>query len=53
MEHPSLTMLVGTGATEFAEQQNFNMEDNASLLSDQTKRAFQVCIILVLTVFIF
>lgn len=41
MEHPSLTMVVGTGATEFAQQQGFHLEDNASLLSEGTKRAFQ------------
>ncbi len=42
MEHPSLTMVVGTGATEFAQQQGFHLEDNAALLSEGTKRAFQV-----------
>lgn len=44
LEHPSLNMLVGSGATEFALSQGFSMEDNHQLLSDMTSRAYKVCI---------
>ena len=42
LEHASLSMLVGSGAAEFAQQQGFQMEDNDSLLTEETRRAFQV-----------
>jgi len=44
LEHPSLSMLVGGGASDFARQQGFQMEDNHSLLTDETRRAYQVCL---------
>ena len=43
LEHPTLNMLVGSGATEFATSQGFSMEDNHKLLSDMTSRAYEVC----------
>ena len=43
LEHPSLNMLVGSGATEFALNQGFTMEDNQKLLSDTTSKAYEVC----------
>ena len=42
LEHPSLSMLVGVGATKFAEQQGMAMETNDELLTQQTRQAFQV-----------
>ena len=35
-------MLVGSGATEFALNQGFSMEDNHTLLSEMTSRAYEV-----------
>ena len=43
LEHSTLNMLVGSGATEFAMSQGFSMEDNHKLLSDMTSRAYEVC----------
>ena len=42
LDHPSLSMLVGGGATQFAEEQGFSLEDNDSLLTQQTRQAYQV-----------
>lgn len=42
LEQPSLNMLVGSGATEFAVNQGFSMEDNHQLLSEMTTRAYEV-----------
>ena len=39
--HPNL--LVGEGATEFARQEGFSMEDNASLMTEETRMEYQVC----------
>lgn len=44
MEQPSLNMLVGGGAVGFAREQGFQLEDNDTLLSPETRRAFQVCV---------
>ena len=35
-------MLVGSGATEFALNRGFSMEDNHTLLSEMTSRAYEV-----------
>ncbi len=35
-------MLVGEGATQFAQQQGLEMETNDALLTQQTKDAYQV-----------
>ena len=42
LEHPCVNMLVGSGATEFAVNQGFCMEDNHQLLSEMTTRAYEV-----------
>ncbi len=42
LEEPKLNMLVGSGATDFAKQHGFTLEDNDSLLSDETRQAYQV-----------
>ena len=42
LEHPSLSMLVGSGATKFAVNQGFSMEDNHNLLSEMTSKAYEV-----------
>lgn len=44
LEHPSLSMLVGSGATEFALNEGFPMEDNSSLLSEMTSKAYEVSV---------
>ena len=42
LEHPSLNMIVGSGAAEFAVSQGFSMESNSSLLSEATTKAYEV-----------
>lgn len=42
LELPSVNMLVGSGATDFAVKQGFQMEDNHLLLSEMTIKAYEV-----------
>ena len=35
-------MLVGSGATHFAKEQGFILEDNDALMTQQTREAYQV-----------
>ena len=42
LDHPSLSMLVGSGATCFAKEQGFTLEDNDDLLTQQTRQAYKV-----------
>ena len=43
LDHPSLCMLVGTGATQFAKAQGFTLETNDALLTRETLEAYEVC----------
>lgn len=42
MEDPKLNMLVGSAATDYARKHGFTMEDNDALLSEDTRKAYQV-----------
>ena len=42
LEHPSLNMIVGSGAAKFAISRGFSMESNKSLLSETTTKAYEV-----------
>ena len=44
LEDPSLSMVVGGGATLYAEQKGFALEDNDKLLTQHTALAYQVCV---------
>jgi isoaspartyl peptidase/L-asparaginase-like protein (Ntn-hydrolase superfamily) len=43
LDSPSLSMVVGGGATQYAEQRGFTLEENDKLLTQQTASAYQVC----------
>lgn len=43
LHNPSLSMLVGTGATEFAAENGFILESNTALISNETKMINKVC----------
>ena len=45
LDHPSLSMLVGNGATQFALEQGFSLEENSKLLTQETKQAYEVIIV--------
>ncbi len=42
LEKSSANILVGEGATQFAREQQFLLEDNDSLLIPETKQAYEV-----------
>ena len=42
LELPSVNMLVGSGATDFAVKEGFCLEDNHLLLSEMTIKAYEV-----------
>ena len=42
LENSSANILVGEGATQFAREQQFPLEDNDSLLTPETKQAYEV-----------
>ncbi len=42
LDHPSLSMLVGSGATQFAKEEGFSLEENDDLMTPQTKQAYRV-----------
>lgn len=44
LDHPTLSMVVGNGATEFAAKCGFALEENSTLLSDKTMKAYKVCV---------
>ena len=44
LESSTANMLVGDGATQFAKQQGFLLEDNECLLTRETKQAFEVSV---------
>lgn len=44
LDDPSLSMVVGGGATLYAEQKGFALEDNDKLLTQRTALAYQVCV---------
>lgn len=44
LDHPTLSMVVGNGATEFAANWGFALEENNTLLSDKTMKAYKVCV---------
>ena len=42
LERPGANLLVGGGATEFAQQEGFAMEENATLMTSETRQAYLV-----------
>lgn len=45
LDHPMLSMVVGNGATEFAANCGFPLEENSALLSDKTMKAYEVFVV--------
>ena len=46
MEHSPHNVLVGPGATDYANRNGFVLEMNDALLVPETKRAYEVCLFL-------
>ncbi len=50
LDDPLLSMLVGGGATQYAMEQGFKLEENDKLMTQQTKLAYQVRIAVLMKV---